>query len=240
MATPAKIQAVADIKERLESAQAVFLAEYAGLSVKQQQTLRRGLKEQDAEFKVVKMSLARRATAELDMAVLGDLLLGPTGLAFVGGDPVSAAKALVEFAKGHEVFVIKGGLLGSEFLTPERISELASLESRDVLLADIAGLLAAPATRVAELLEGLQREMAGLLQALLDQRDEQGDGVADAGETMVDGEVVEASSDEAEAGADEAPAERSDDTAAADDTTDVKADDPTGVTEEPTETVEEE
>lgn len=237
MATPAKVRAVADIKERLESAQAVFLAEYAGLSVKQQQTLRRGLKEQGAEFKVVKMSLARRATVELDIAGLDDLLLGPTGLAFAGGDPVSAAKALVEFAKDHAVFVIKGGLLGSEFLTPERVSELASLESRDVLLAHIAGLFAAPASMVAGLLEGLQREMAGLLQALLDQKDEQGDDggdaqEGDAQEAVVDAEVAEATSDEAEPSVDEAPAETNDDTAA--------NDDPTDVTEEPTETVEEE
>ena len=77
MPRPEKVQAVAEIRERLEQAQAVFLAEYAGLSVKEQQTLRRGLREGGAEFKVVKMTLARRAAAELELAELDELLLGP-------------------------------------------------------------------------------------------------------------------------------------------------------------------
>ena len=112
MPRPEKVQAVATIKERIENAQAVFLAEYAGLSVKQQQQLRRSLREEGAEFKVVKMTLARRAVAELDIDALDELLLGPTGLTFADGDPVSAAKALKDFAKDHEVVAIKGGLLG--------------------------------------------------------------------------------------------------------------------------------
>ena len=147
MPRPEKVQAVAEIKERLEHAQAVFLAEYAGLSVKQQQTLRRGLREGGAEFKVVKMSLARRAAAELEMADLDELFLGPTGIAFADGDHVSAAKALKEFAKENEAFAVKGGLLGSEFLTPERISELADIESREVLLSKIAGAMKTPSMR---------------------------------------------------------------------------------------------
>ena len=104
MPRPEKVQAVAEIKERLEQARAVFLAEYAGLSVKEQQTLRRGLREGGAEFKVVKMTLARRAAAELELAELDELLLGPTGLAFAEGDPVTAAKALKEFASNDESF----------------------------------------------------------------------------------------------------------------------------------------
>jgi large subunit ribosomal protein L10 len=112
MPRPEKVQAVADIKERLDGAQAVFLAEYAGLSVQEQQTLRRELRANEAEFKVVKMTLARLAAADLDIDTLDELLLGPTGLTFADGDPVGAAKVLRDFAKGHEVFVIKGGLLG--------------------------------------------------------------------------------------------------------------------------------
>ncbi len=170
MPRPEKVQAVADIKERIERARAVFLAEYAGLSVKQQQVLRRGLKEQGAEFKVVKMTLARRAAAHLEIDELDALLLGPTGLAFADADPVAAAKALQDFARDHEVFMVKGGLLGSEFLTPERVGELASIEPRDVLLAKLAGLFAAPMSNVAALVGALQQEMAGLLQALVDTR----------------------------------------------------------------------
>ena len=109
MPRPEKVQAVAEIKERIEGAQAVFLAEYAGLSVKEQQDLRRELRANGAEFKVVKMTLARRAADDLEIDTLDELLLGPTGLAFADGDPVGAAKVLKDFSKDHEVFVIKGG-----------------------------------------------------------------------------------------------------------------------------------
>lgn len=171
MPRPEKVQAVAAIKERIEGAQAVFLAEYAGLSVKEQQKLRRELRANGAEFKVVKMTLARRATDELDIDDLDELLLGPTGLAFADGDPVGAAKALKDFSKDHEVFVVKGGLLGLEFLSPERISELADIEPREVLLAKLAGAMKAPMTNLAGLLAALPRNTASVLQQLLEKKE---------------------------------------------------------------------
>jgi len=170
MPRPEKVQAVADIKERMEGAQAVFLAEYAGLSVQEQQTLRRELRANGADFKVVKMTLARLAAAGLDVEDLDALLLGPTGLAFADGDPASAAKALRDFAKDHEVFVIKGGLLGREFLTPERIAQLADLEPREVLLAKIAGAFEAPMAKMASLLGALPRNAATAMQQLLEKK----------------------------------------------------------------------
>ncbi len=170
MPRPEKVQAVADIKERMEGAQAVFLAEYAGLSVQEQQTLRRELRANGAEFKVVKMTLARLAAAGLDVEDLDALLLGPTGLAFADGDPVSAAKTLRDFAKAHEVFVIKGGLLGREFLTPERIAQLADIEPREVLLAKIAGAFEAPMAMMAGLLAALPRNAATAMQQLLEKK----------------------------------------------------------------------
>ena len=172
MPRPEKVQAVAHIRDRIESARAVFLAEYSGLSVGQQQTLRRALKAQEAEFKVVKMSLARLAVAELGIDDVADLLFGPIGLAYADGDPAGAAKTLKDFAKEHDVFRIKGGLLSGELLTPERVSELADIEPRDVLLAKLAGFFAAPMSQVAGLLQGLQQEMAGLIKALLEQKEE--------------------------------------------------------------------
>ncbi len=182
MARPEKVQAVAEIKERLERAQAVFLAEYAGLSVKQQQTLRRGLRAGGAEFKVVKMTLARRAAAELELADLDELFLGPTGIAFADGDPVTAAKALKDFAKEHEAFAVKGGLLGNEFLTPERISELADIESREVLLSKIAGVMQAPMANLAGLLAALPRNLASAMQQLVEKKEEAGGGEPPAAE----------------------------------------------------------
>ncbi len=173
MPRPEKVQAVADIKERIEGSQAVFLAEYAGLSVKDQQTLRRELRANGAEFKVVKMTLARLAAADLDIHSLDELLLGPTGLAFSDGDPVTAAKALKNFAKDHDVFVIKGGLLGDEFVTPETISKLADIEPRDVLLAKLAGAMKAPMAKFAGLLAALPRNTASVLQQLLEKKEQE-------------------------------------------------------------------
>ena len=104
MPRPEKVQAVADIKERLEEARAVFLAEYAGLSVGEQQELRRALRAAESEFKVVKMTLARRAADDLEIDTLDELLLGPTGLTFADGDPVGAAKVLKVAAAFHPFY----------------------------------------------------------------------------------------------------------------------------------------
>ncbi len=254
MPRPEKVQAVAEIKERLERAEAVFLAEYAGLSVKEQQALRRGLREGGAEFKVVKMTLARRAAAELEMTDLDELFLGPTGIAFADGDPVPAAKALKDFAKENEALVVKGGLLGSEFLTPERISELAEIESREVLLSKIAGAMQAPMAKMAGLLEALPRNLASAMQQLVEKREEAGDVVPaaeaapaeeSADEASVDEaptadaesteeETGEADASEAEA-ADDAEAKASDDAPEASDGDDAKSND-----EDPAEKAEEE
>jgi large subunit ribosomal protein L10 len=198
MPRPEKVQAVADIKERIEGAQAVFLAEYAGLSVKDQQALRRELRANDAEFKVVKMTLARRAAGDLEIDSLDDLLLGPTGLAFADGDPVGAAKVLKDFAKGHDVFVIKGGLLGFDFLSPEKIAELADIEPREVLLAKIAGAMKAPMANLAGLLAALPRNTASVLQQLLEKKEAADDQpIADSSQPTAEAEAVADAEDSA-------------------------------------------
>jgi len=223
MPRPEKVQAVADIKERIDGAQAVFLAEYAGLSVQQQQTLRRDLRAQGAEFKVVKMTLARLAAADLELEDLDVLLIGPTGLTFADGDPVGAAKALRDFAKAHEVLVIKGGLLGREFLTPERVAELADIEPREVLLAKIAGVMQAPMANMAGLLSALPRNAASVMLQLLEKK-ESGESPAPSDE------VDEAPAAEEALEADEAP-----ETGAADEAPAVEAAEETPEAEETTE-----
>jgi len=212
MPRPEKVQAVADIKERIEGAQAVFLAEYAGLSVKDQQELRHNLRENGAEFKVVKMTMARLAAAELDIETLDELLLGQTGLAFADGDPAATAKVLKDFAKSHETFVVKGGLLDLEFLPPETIAELADLEPRDVLLAKIAGVMQAPMANLAGLLAALPRNTANVLSQLLEQKeaDAPADVVADEVADEAPAEEEVADSDEADASETESPGEASD------------------------------
>lgn len=208
MPRPEKVQAVAEIKERIEGARAVFLAEYAGLSVKEQQDLRRELRANGAEFKVVKMTLARRAADDLDIDSLDELLLGPTGLTFADDDPVGAAKVLKNFSRDHDVFIVKGGLLGLEFLTPEKISELADIEPRDVLLAKLAGAMKAPMANLAGLLAALPRNTASVLQQLLEKK-EAAEPTADGDQPSTEdaASVDAAPSDDGEA---EAPAGEAD------------------------------
>jgi large subunit ribosomal protein L10 len=219
MPRPEKVQAVADIKVRIQGAQAVFLAEYAGLSVKDQQALRRELRANDAEFKVVKMTLARLAASDLEIDSLDDLLLGPTGLAFADGDPVGAAKVLKDFAKTHDVFVIKGGLLGVDFLSPEKIAELADIEPREVLLANIAGAMKAPMVNLAGLLAALPRNTASVLQQLLEKKEAADDQLtADSSQPTAEEEAdasVDAEDSEAEAAEDADEAEKTEDQTAA-------------------------
>jgi large subunit ribosomal protein L10 len=200
MPRPEKVQAVADIKERLDGAQAVFLAEYAGLSVQEQQALRRELRANGAEFKVVKMTLARLAAADMEIEDFDALLLGPTGMTFADGDPVAAAKVLRDFAKSHEVLVVKGGLLGREFLSPERIADLAEIEPREVLLARLAGAFEAPLAKMAGLLAALPRNAATAMQQLLEKKEAESPELPAAGdEPEKEPRVVEAEAEEAEA-----------------------------------------
>lgn len=235
MPRPEKVQAVAEIKERIERARAVFLAEYAGLSVKDQQTLRRNLRAGGAEFKVVKMTLARRAADELDLEGIDDLLLGPTGLTFADGDPVTAAKALKDFAKDHDVFAIKGALLGNDLLTPERVSELAEIEPREVLLAKIAGAAKAPMAKFAGLLAAMPRNLASMMLQLIEKKESvpesAGDETAAAAAVGDDAEASDtadaAEPAEAEESAEDAVAEAGDtaeEAPTAEDTADVAAD----------------
>jgi large subunit ribosomal protein L10 len=144
------------------------------------------------------MTLARLATADLGIEDLDELLLGPTGLAFADGDPVGAAKVLRDFANGHEVLVIKGGLLGREFLTPERVAELADIEPREVLLARIAGAFEAPMAKMAGLLAALPRNAATMMQQLLEKKQEE------SSELPATSDQPEASPSSAEESADEA------------------------------------
>jgi large subunit ribosomal protein L10 len=168
MPRPDKVSAVADIKERLEGAQAVFVAEYAGLSVKEQQALRRGLRAAKSEFKVYKMTLARIAATELGHEGLVGMLVGPAGLTFAGEDAAATAKVLRDFAKDHQKLVIRGGLLGNVVLPPERVAALADIEPRPVLLSKIAGVFQAPMARMAGLLAAMPRSLATMVQQLIE------------------------------------------------------------------------
>jgi large subunit ribosomal protein L10 len=170
MPTPEKVQAVADIKGWLENAKAVFVTEYRGLTVRQLAALRRSLRKTGAEYRVVKMSLARRAVDELGLGDLGDQLVGPTALTFANHDAAATAKALKDFSTETDRLVLKGGLLGQVLLAPEQVTRLASIEPRGVLLARMAGAIEAPMAKAAGLFTSFTRNAASMFGQLLDKK----------------------------------------------------------------------
>lgn len=171
MPRPEKVQAVEEIKERLENAEATFLTEYRGLSVNEQQELRRSLRAAGAEYKVVKMSLARRAAEELGLDDFTESMIGPTAIAFAITDPVPVAKALKDFAKDHERLVLKVALMSDKLLAPEQVSKLADIEPRDVLLGKIAGAAKAPLAKMAGMLGSFMRDSASMFSQLLEKKE---------------------------------------------------------------------
>ena len=174
---PEKVAVVAEVKEKLDGADAVVLTDYRGLDVAAMSTLRRALSAAGGDFKIYKNTLVRFAARELDLEV-DDLLLGPTAIAFVPrgadgtpGDPVAVAKALRDFARTNEHLVVKGGLLGMKILSVDEVKALADVAPREELLARLAGGMAAPMQQVAGLLAALPRNFAYGLKALIDQKE---------------------------------------------------------------------
>lgn len=174
MARPEKVQAVTDIREGLESAEAVFLTEYRGLSVQAVQELRRSLRDSGGEYKVVKMTLAKLAVGDAGIDGLDEYLSGPTALAFANSDPVATAKALKDFSNDHDVFVLKAGYLSGNILSPEEISRLAEIEPKEVLLAKIAGAAKAPLYAAAGMFASFNRDAAQMFSQLLDKKESGG------------------------------------------------------------------
>ena len=166
MANAEKVAAVAELKERFETSSGAVLANYRGLTVAQLAELRRALNGH-ASFAVVKNTLTKIAATEAGVAdQLGDLLTGPSAIAFVKGDVVEAAKGLREFARANPALEIKGGIIDGKSMTPSEINRLADLESRDVLLAMLAGAMKASMARAAATMAALPTQMARLAAAL--------------------------------------------------------------------------
>jgi large subunit ribosomal protein L10 len=171
------------IKGRLEGSVAALLTEYRGLKVGELGELRASLRGSSTEYRVLKNTLTSIAARELGYEELVGLLQGPTAVAFVHGDPVQAAKDLAEFARSHPALVVKGGVMDGKVLAADEVRQLATLESREVLLARLAGLLQASAQQTVNLLAAPLRQVATMTAALRDQRAEaepQGGGGAAA------------------------------------------------------------
>ncbi len=168
MARPDKAAAVAELAEQFSNSAAAVLTEYRGLTVKDLKALRRSLGE-DATYAVTKNTLTIIAARQAGIDGLDDQLAGPTAITFIRGDVATVAKGLRDFAKANPALVIKGGILDGKQLEPKDIAQLASLESREVLLAKLAGamkgnlskaagLFAAPASQLARLAAALQEK----------------------------------------------------------------------------------
>lgn len=171
---PEKVAVVAEVRERLDAADAAVLTDYRGIDVAAMAELRRALTAAGGEFKIYKNTLVRFAVRELGLDI-EDLLTGPTAIAFVPskedgtpGDAVTVAKALKDFSKTNEHLVLKGGLLGDKTLTAEEILALADVAPREVLLARLAGGMAAPMVQFAGLLKAVPSSFAYALQALIE------------------------------------------------------------------------
>ena len=166
MARAEKVAAVAELTERFQTSAGAVLTEYRGLTVAQLGELRQSLGD-NATFTVVKNTLTRIAATEAGMAAeIDGLLSGPSAIAFVRGDVVEAAKGLRDFSKANPFLVIKGGVLEGKSMTPDEITKLADLESRDVLMARLAGAMKASMSGAAATMAALPVQMARLLAAL--------------------------------------------------------------------------
>jgi len=188
MARPEKVAVVEDIKQKLETSRGVFVTEYRGMTVGQQQQLRRQLRAADAEYKIMKMSLARRAAEAAGFPDLLEWLEGPTAIAFTEGDPVPAAKSLKDFSDDNEFLVLKGGLLAGETLLPDDVKRLASIEPREVLLAKLAGAMAAPMAKLAGLMTAILRQPVSAMQQLLEKKEAEPSAVPEPAEAAAEPE----------------------------------------------------
>ena len=182
MARPDKAADVAELAEKFSSSAGVVLTEYRGLTVKALKELRRNLGD-EATYAVSKNTLTTIAAREAGVAGLDEHLVGPTAIAFIDGDPVTVAKGLRDFARANPLLVIKGGVLDGRFLSSDEVRKLADLESREVLLAKVAGGMQGVLQQAISLVSAPLSQTARLLAALEQAAEENPSLIAGAGAT---------------------------------------------------------
>jgi len=197
MARPDKAAAVAGLTEAFRESSAAVLTEYRGLTVAQLKELRRSLAG-NATYAVVKNTLTKIAAREAGVDTLEPMLEGPSAIAFITGDPVEVAKSLKNFGRDHPMLVVKGGVLEGRPITADEVKKLADLESREVLLAKLAGAMKASMQQAVSLFAAPASQMARLLAALEAQKQSEPQAAAEE-------PAAEAATPEAPAA--EAPAE---------------------------------
>lgn len=199
-----KKQIVADLVEKLKSAQAGVIVDYRGLTVEEDTNLRRKLREAGVEYQVVKNTLTRFAANEVGLSGLDDQLNGPTSIAISADDPVAPAKVISDFAKNNECLKIKAGFLDGNVISLEEIDTLAKTPSRDTLIANIMGSLNAPVSNLVRTLQALVDNGVEPSDINIAKEESQDTAAEEAAP-----EVQEAPAAEESAVAEEAPAETS-------------------------------
>ncbi|TDW17134.1 50S ribosomal protein L10 [Kribbella kalugense] len=196
MARPDKAAAVAELTDEFRSSNGAVLTEYRGLTVAQLKQLRTALGD-DVNYAVVKNTLTKIAAKDAGVDSFDTLLEGPSAIAFIKGDPVVAAKGLRDFAKANPLLVIKGGVLEGKALGSDEISKLADLESREVLLAKLAGAMKAAPQQAVSLFAAPLSQAARLFAALQDKLPAEAVPVQDAvQDSAADEAPAEASTEE--------------------------------------------
>ena len=183
---PEKVAVVDEVRQHFAESDAAILTEYRGLKVKDLAGLRRTLRSNGGEYKIFKNTLVRLAAKESGLEQLESLLEGPTGITFVTGDAAAVAKSLREYSRTNPLLVIKGGVLGDKVIGPKETVALADLPSREVLLARLAGAMAAPMQQLAGLMQALPRNLAYGLAALRDKKAAEGGGAEPAPEAAAE------------------------------------------------------
>ena len=201
MPRPDKVAAVQEITTRFNEADAALLTEYRGLRVPEIAEVRNALRESDADYKVLKNTLARLAVREVGLEDLVEMLEGPTAIAFVRGDAVAAAKALDDAAKKYPVLVIKGGVMRGRILSADEARELARVAPRETQLATIVMMAASPLQQTVNVFSALLRDLGSMLGQVLQQKDEGGEA------TSGDDAAPTGGQDASDESADAAPAE---------------------------------
>jgi large subunit ribosomal protein L10 len=169
MPTEAKRETVAELREALSASRTLIVSEYRGLTVKEIAEIRRALRKQDVSYRIVKNRLLRIAAQDTIGDALSPMLTGPTAIAF-GNDESSTAKAVIDATRPYRVVTITGGVLGDRAISADAVRSLASLPSRDVLLAQAIGAIVGPMAQTATLLQAPMVQTARLVAAFIDAR----------------------------------------------------------------------
>ena len=188
MARPDKTSAVAELAEDFRTANATVLTEYRGLSVTSMKELRRALGS-TTKYSVVKNTLTKIAAKDAGVEIADDLLTGPSAVAFIKGDPIDAAKSLRDFAKENPFLVIKGGIYEGKSVTPAEIMQLANLESREVLLAKLAGAMKGSLAKAARSFDALRIKMEAVSGPIADNAKSEVPAQVETADAVVEAEV---------------------------------------------------